>query len=313
MWKECLGLCKNMKHLYHFCLSAGNEVMYRSEADFIRAFNCYAVALYRTSSSSLADSFMSNHFHACVETDKIKELIYHYRASYSRYFNKKYHRRGALGEKVPFVIDVVGVYHRLAALSYTKRNALHHGVASTPFAYPYNSANAIFRVELGKCIEPGILPRHKYYRFLPDKAEIPAHYKMSRNGLLLRESVMDIQQVEYFYNSPRNYMFYMNRISGEEWEREQKREGGRVLTLSQIESGVMMNDLSSMLKNEYGRRNYSILSDVSLCEMIDSKVLPLYGVQSVYQLDMSSKIKIANDLYNDFHVSGDKIKRCLVL
>ncbi|MBR4299158.1 MAG: hypothetical protein IKT59_05540 [Bacteroidales bacterium] len=302
-----------MKHLYHFCLSAGNEVMYRSEADFIRAFNCYAVALYRTDSSSLADSFMSNHFHACVETDKIKELIYHYRTAYSRYFNRKYHRSGSLGERVPFVIDVVGVYHRLAALSYTKRNALHHGVAATPFAYPYNSANAIFRMELGKSLEPDILPRHKFYRFLPDKADVPAHYKMNRKGLLLRESVMDIQQVEYFYNTPRNYMFYMNRISGEEWEQEQEKEGGRVLNLSQIESGVKMNDLSSMLKNEYGRRNYTSLSDISLCEMIDSEILPLYGVQSVYQLDKDSKNRIANDLYINYHVHGDRIRRCLVL
>ena len=253
--------------------------MYRSEADFIRAFNCYAVALYRTDSSSLADSFMSNHFHACVETDKIKELIYHYRTAYSRYFNRK--------------------YHRLAALSYKKRNALHHGVAATPFAYPYNSANAIFRMEL--------------YRFLPDKADVPAHYKMNRKGLLLRESVMDIQQVEYFYNTPRNYMFYMNRISGEEWEQEQEKEGGRVLNLSQIESGVKMNDLSSMLKNEYGRRNYTSLSDIGLCEMIDSEILPLYGVQSVYQLDEDSKNRIANHLYMNYHVHGDRIGRCLVL
>ena len=255
-----------MKHLYHFCLSAGNEVM-------------------------------SNHFHACVETDKIKELIYHYRTAYSRYFNRKYHRSGSLGERVPFVIDVVGVYHRLAALSYTKRNALHHGVAATPFAYPYNSANAIFRMELGKSL----------------KADVPAHYKMNRKGLLLRESVMDIQQVEYFYNTPRNYMFYMNRISGEEWEQEQEKEGGRVLNLSQIESGVKMNDLSSMLKNEYGRRNYTSLSDISLCEMIDSEILPLYGVQSVYQLDKDSKNRIANHLYMNYHVHGDRIRRCLVL
>ncbi len=313
MWSECLGLRKNMKQLYHICLSAGDEVMYRSEEDFIRAFNCYAVALYRTGSSSLADSFMSNHFHACVETGNVKELMYHYRAAYSRYFNRKYHRCGSLGEKVPFVIDVVGVYHRLAALSYTKRNALHHGVASTPFAYPHNSANAIFRMELGKCLEPDILPRHKFYRFLPDKADVPAHYKMNSNGLLLRESVMDVQQVEYFYNSPRNYMFYMNRISGEEWEREQEREGGRVLTLSQIESGVKMNDISSMLKNEYGRRNYSAISDVGLCRIIDSEILPLYGVQSVYQLDKDSKNRIANDLYANCHACVDMLKRCLVL
>ena len=287
--------------------------MFRSEEDFIRGFNSYAVALARTGSTGLADSFMSNHFHACVETDDIRKLIYHYRTCYSRYFNKKYFRHGGLGEEVPFVIDVVGVYHRLAALSYTLRNALHHGVSPTPFAYPYNSSNAIFRKELGKSPVTELLPRNKFYHTLPDKAEIPEGYKMDKNGLLLRESVIDVQQVEYFYNTPRNYLFYMNRISGEEWDKEQQKEGGAPFNLEKIESGVRMNDISSMLRNEYGRENYRILSDLQLCRLIDDRILPGYGVQSVYQLDSRSKKDIANMIWQKYHVSRDKIERCLVM
>ena len=287
--------------------------MFRSEMDYIRGFNSYAVALARTGSIGLVDSFMSNHFHACVETDDIRKLIYHYRASYSRYFNNRYFRHGALGEQVPFVIDIVGVYHRLAALSYTLRNALHHGVSPTPFAYPFNSSNAIFRQELGKSPVTELLPRNKFYHTLPDKAEIPDHYKMDKNGLLLRESVIDVQQVEYFYNTPRNYLFYMNRISGEEWVKEQQKEGGEVFTLENIESGVRMNDISSMLRSEYGRENYGIISDLQLCRLIDEKILPECRVQSVYQLDSGRKKDIANMIWQKYHASRDKIERCLIL
>lgn len=301
-----------MRHLYHICLSAGDEIMYRSEEDFIRAFNCYAVALYRTGSNSLADSFMSNHFHACVETDSVRDLIFYYRTAYARYFNKKYLRHGSLGERLPFVIDVVGLYHRLAALSYTKRNALHHGVSPTPFAYRHNSSNAVFRKELGKLPVTDLLARKNYYKYLPSKADVPDHYKMNVNGLLLRETVMDVQQVEYIYNTPRNYMYYMNRMSGEEWEKEQERDNGFPLTLENIEAGVNMNKISSMLRNEFGREDYNNLSDIRLCEIIDLEILPMHGLTSVYQLDLQTKTSIANELILKYRVGKDKIKRCLV-
>ena len=310
---ECIGLRKKMKKLYHFCISAGDEVMFRSQEDFTRAFNCYAYAISQTESNALADSFMSNHFHACAESADIRDLIFHYRASYSRYFNRKYMRRGALGERMPYIIDVVGVYHRLAALSYTLRNAVHHGVSPTPFAYQHNSSNAIFRKELGKDNLIELLPRHKYHMFLPDKVSVPDHYVMSKSGLLLRETVIDVQQVEYIYGSPRNYIYYMNRITGEEWEREQLKDGGTILTLSDIETGVSMNELSAMLRNEHARENYGAISDMRLCEIIDNEILPQYGVLSVYHLSEKAKCKIANDLWSRFRVSKDMLKRCLVM
>lgn len=302
-----------MRKLYHVCLSSGNEVMFRSESDYVRGFNCLAVALHRTSSSLLADSFMSNHFHICVESSDVRELMFRYRAAYSRYFNSKYFRRGPLGEKCPFVIDVVGVYHRLAALSYTFRNALHHGVAPTPFAYRHNSANAIFRTELGKFVDEELLPREAYYRYLPDKADVPSGYRMNKSGLLLRESVVDVSQVEFIYGSPRNFLFYMNRLSGEEWEREQQKENGPAISLGSIELGSKMNDVSAMLSNEHGRGNYNAMSDVDLCQLIDGKYLHSYGVRSVYELDLKSKQNIANELWRELHIGRDKIERCLVL
>lgn len=302
-----------MSKLFHVCLSAGNEVMYRSEEDYIRGFNCFAVALHKTGSALLADSFMSTHHHACVVTDNLKDLVHHHRAAYSRYFNRKYHRRGQLGERDPFTIDVVGVYHRLAALSYTLRNALHHGVSPTPFGYPHNSANVIFQKDLGKSSPADLLPKNKFYHYLPDKAEVPEHYKMHSSGLLLRETVIDVQQVEYFYNSPRNFLFYMNRISGEEWEKEQEKEGGAAYTIGSIEQGVRTPDVASMLKCEYGRENYRRLSDIQVCELIDNEILPLYGVKSVYQLSSKAKIQIANELWSRYRIGRDRIERCLVM
>ena len=52
-----------MKKTYHLCLSAGDEVMFRDEEDYNRGFNCFALALHKTDSIGLVESFMSNHVH----------------------------------------------------------------------------------------------------------------------------------------------------------------------------------------------------------------------------------------------------------
>lgn len=187
------------------------------------------------------------------------------------------------------------------------------GSPRPPFGYAHNSSNVIFQKELGKAVTTDLLPGNKFYHYLPDKSEVPEHYKMSSSGLLLRESVIDIPQVEYFYNTPRNFLFYMNRISGEEWQKEQENEGGTAYTVETIEQGVITSDISAMLKCEYGRENYRRLSDIQVCELIDNEILSRYGVQSVYQLSTKAKIQIANELWNKYHISRDKIERCLVM
>ena len=101
-----------MKKTYHLCLSAGEEVLFRDLEDYNRGFNSFAIALYKTGSSGLVESFMSTHSHQLVQTEIPAELMYFFRMSYSMYFNRKYHRSGKLGEKMHFSMEVVGYCHK---------------------------------------------------------------------------------------------------------------------------------------------------------------------------------------------------------
>ena len=83
-----------MNKSYHICLSSKSEVLFRSNEDYYRGFNSYALALLKTNSTSLADAFMSNHFHAVVQTDNIVSVGRAFRLAYTMYFNKKYNRIG---------------------------------------------------------------------------------------------------------------------------------------------------------------------------------------------------------------------------
>ena len=205
-----------MKNSYHICVSGGDEVYCRDEEDYIYCFNALALAIHATQSSLLADSIMSTHLHECVRSENPDLLVKMQRYTYVRYFNRKYHRKGGLGEPNAFVVKLDGLYHNLAAISYTLRNALHHGVSPTPFAYPHSSAQTVFRKELGRYAEPELMPKFGQHNFLPYRTKCPDGYRMGRNGLILREDVVDTADVEHLFGTPRSFLYYMNRISGEE-------------------------------------------------------------------------------------------------
>jgi hypothetical protein len=231
------------------------------------------------------------------------------------YFNRKYHRSGKLGEKNHFTMEVVGYNHILAAMSYVLRNPLHHGVAPIPYAYPYSSVNAIFMKEMGKEPCSGLLDRRYYHRFINRASAIPDNYVMSENGVFLRESVLDIPQVENLFVSPRAFNWHMTRKSSEEWELEQGRDNNNLppINLSVIEKGINITTLGDMLVNEKGKSNYRRPSDMDVCAEIDNNILPMYSKDSVYQLSRQEKQQIAEYLYRTLHISECQIKRCLVM
>ena len=303
-----------MKKTYHLCLSAGDEIMFRDLEDYNRGFNCFALALYKSNSTGLVESFMSNHFHLMIQTEDPKEFMYNMRQPYSKYFNRKYCRTGRLGEKHHFQLEINGLHHHLAAMSYTLRNALHHGIVPIPYAYPHSSVNAIFRKEMGKTSEEILLPQKSYYRYIGRRAEYPSSYKMNKNGLFLRESVLDLAQVENMFVTPRSFDYYMGRKTNEDWEKEQSKDNLQIppLRLEDIEAGAGMQTLETMIINENGKGNYRKMSDIDLCTEIDRFILPEFEKDSIYLLSDYEKRKIAELLYRKYHINEMQIRRCLV-
>ena len=304
-----------MKKTYHLCLSAGDEVMFRDLEDYNRGFNNFAIALHKTSSTGLVESIMSTHAHMLVQTDSPKDFMMCLRLPYTMYFNKKYQRSGRLGEKLHFTMEIVGYHHMLAAMSYILRNALHHGVAPVPYAYPHCSANAIFMSEMSKRPEENLLPQKSIYKFLGRRAEYPDSYKMSKSGVFLRESVLDIPQVENLFVTPRMFNFYMTRKSSEEWEAEQVKDQNNspLINIQSIEQGVHTEPIEKLLLLENGKADYRKLSDIDLCTEIDRNILPKFGKASVYHLSTEEKNRIANHLFNTFHLNASQIRRCLAI
>ena len=302
-----------MKKNYHLCFSGGDEILFRDQEDYRRGFNCFALALYKTGSTGLVDAIMSTHAHFVAQSEHPDELMYMFRMAYIKGFNHKYKRKGTIGEKCHFEMEVVGLHHMLAAMSYTLRNPVHHGVAPIPYAYPHSSANVIFQKEMGKHPETDLLSRSSAYRFLGKRTSLPDGYKMDKSGLILRESVLDIVQVETLYNTPRTFHSYMTRKTGEESKQEQEKGGNQLepMTLEVMEKGIDMHSIDRMLTFESGRADYRKISDIELCTEIDSKIVPSYGKASVYHLSDKEKYEIANTLHRTRFSPRDQLKRCL--
>lgn len=304
-----------MRKTFHLCLSAGNQVLFRDKEDYNRGFNYFALTLYKTGSTGLVESFQSNHCHLMIQTEDPNGFMYVMRQSYSKYFNYKYDRHGRVGEKTHFSLEIRGLHHHLAAMTYVLRNSLHHGLVPIPYTYPHCSVNAIFQEEMGKRPPERLLEERYYHRFTGRKAEWPSSYKMSESGVFLRESVLDIVQVENMYASPRAFSYYMSRKSGEEWEKEQEKDKLDIgpVRLDTIENGIMGQSLDKMLVYESGRANYRRITDMELCTEIDHNIVPKYGKPSVYHLSGTEKLQIGELLYRQYHAGEAQIRRCLAM
>jgi hypothetical protein len=305
--------------------------MYRNEADLVMGFNCLALAALETESRLLAEGFIPTHNHKLVQTDNLKAFIYKDRYAYSRYFNAKYSRKGRLGERECFRLEVDGVFHTQTALNYVIRQGLHHGLASTPFDYPYCSANSFFRKELGKTGLSVLCAKSREHRFLPHGKKLPESFRMSASGLILKEQVLDTAYVEEIYITPRNYLYQMNRQSDERIAKEQMAENGLPpVTLDSIEKGVIDFDVRAALISEQGRVNKTLMTDLDLCRIIDEDLVPQYLKESegssIYLLSDSKRAEIGDRLWRESKnsysrkgllsgktITAAQIRRCLAL
>ena len=311
-----------MLKTYHLCFTSHKEVMYRNDEDMKRAFNCLCSALYRTESRCLAENDLPNHHHGCYETECPGELVQIRRQSYTHYFNEKYGRKGPLGDKGYFSIEIQGLRHKLTAISYTLRNSVHHGFTSTPFEWPYCSANSYFRKELGKLYVPDILLTPAQIEdALPRRAQFDSKWQMGIEGVFLRESIIETSVVENMYATPKAFNYYLSRLSGDDWCKEQEvdENGMPPITLESFEALVLQREASraqsvaEMLRNEKARSAMLRLNDLQLCEIVDNQYVPQYQAQSVYQLSTREKNSIASEIYRRRLAGEAQIRRCLVL
>lgn len=308
-----------MKQLYHFCITCHEEVLFRDDEDIRNITNILALEAFGCQVELWADAIMSTHIHGIAfgEADAVIRFCRTLKMRITKYHRYRHRGSGPLFDDGHFLLRLDGNNHILAAVSYVLRNGLHHGQSATPFSYPHCSANHLFCKELGKTPQEGVITsRRDIARHLPRRSEFPDHFAMDRNGMLVRHSFEQLARVEHCYRTPRCFDYYMSRLSGEEWQREQREDGvvDAPITLESLELPSRYEPIAKMLASEKGY-NYSPSqrSDMDLCQIIDMEYVRSYGQASVYQLTIEQRRRIAGDLARRLHAPAAQILRCLAL
>ena len=304
-----------MKRVYHLCWSGEKEVLFRSREDLIHGIVCMCIAAYENDMQILAYCFMSNHIHICVRGKNLQKFIKAFRYSYTRYFNNKYSRRGRLGERSFFQLEIQGINHLLTAIAYILRNPVHHCICRTPFEYEFSSACAVFSKELGHKLPDKFLEGKLPYAQLPSRHRLPPHIMTDCTGMPVHRNIIDALDVEHQFSTARAYLYYMNRLSGEEWEKEQQNSDSNGLPpirIDDIEVGVNENDIRRMLANETGRNvRPGQINDIELCEIIDRMISREYPGGTIYTTSQKSLIRIANAVMSKYHITSEQLSRCI--
>lgn len=303
-----------MRRIYHSIITSHEEAMFRKPRDIGLFINLLALHSYRDNVDILADAELSTHAHLGIFAENPVEFMWKLRISYNRLFNSLYGRHDRLGEKGAYIDPVSGKLHIQACFSYIGRNGLHHGLSGTAFGYSYCSAKSLFVNELG-FITPSntITSREEISSIIPRRYDFPDSFVMNENCVFERTSFMATQMAEAYYGSARNYLYQMNRLSGEEWLSEQKQDGSGAtpIGLAQMEPSY---SVESMLKNENGRHyRPDRPSDLDVCALVDDEFAPRFGASSVYQLTASQKQHIYKELRFERNLPDTQIRRCLVL
>lgn len=308
------------KHsLYHLCLAEHDEVLFRADSDYVYFLNIVATEADKQGVAVRAFACMSDHVHLAVFTCDADTFLEKIKLRYTMYFNHKYHRRGQLLNDT-FISFVSGHNHEKALYSYIIRNPKHHNVAISPMSYPYASGKYYFAEALGR--QEYVAPTTKKIKPLLSEREYSKNtLDVLPGGLLNPAQWLDVQNVESCYGIFRTYIFQVAlRKSGADWLKEQKEdehyfgfEKCADVTLSSIEPDhiASQEDLLSNEKTEYSRPKYT---DLDVCRLIDTELVPACGKKSYAQLTVEEKSRIANILYGKYDILNRKqIARALGL
>jgi len=288
--------------------------MFRDEEDFLRGINALALACIYNGAKLCTFSLQSDHVHFDALTDIPSTIVKSFRRIHTMYFNRKYHRTGPLGEHSFFINEIDGIRHIEAAESYILRNAVHHGIAASPFGYPFNSSCCYFAKDLGHSFLSSIdFSKYRKGTFLPHNRRFSKDILMNPQGIIDPKHYIEISLVEKFFTSPRGFNYCMTRLSGEEWAKSQEKDQNNkeAVTIETVEMSYS-DLLDQMYENEKGRKS-SLLTDIEVCRLIDKRYLRKYRCRSYTELNNEQKEAILMELLPQRGFSKSQLRRCLAL
>lgn len=303
-----------MKKLLHLCFTSKEEVLCRCARDYEIMISRIGQAAFHNNTEILAYAVMSNHVHLVVQTADPSRFIKTVRSSYNQSFNYIYRRKGPLGERGVFKLELVGRQHIIDALTYVLQNPVHHKVTENPFDYPYSSMNLYYRNSQADNFQR-VDSTPLSHRLVQRNVSLPDKVRYGESGIILPSSFLELQMVENLYGTYNAFQFLSHRKNYYEWAESQRKENKDApkVNLHAIEP-LMDNDTVNYIESSsYRWSKGKMMTDMELCSIIDNDLIHRYNKKSYTELTTSERNRIASKLLDKykFKVSEEQVRRCL--
>ena len=251
-----------MRQYYHICTEGlGNDLIFRTDKDYIRGMNAIGILAYRHGISILAFCLMDNHVH--IVAAAANEAC--------RLFVKSYkHILGKLSGIAEIPSSAILIKDRemlVNEIAYVLRNPMAAGIRATPFNYLWCSGPVYFNMmhayphkTIGEISSCNVSSR------LHTKIKLPDHYRIRENGLIDPTCYVNHSKVETLFGNPGFMMACIAR----------RKDLDR-----QLELGVL-------LKTRY--------TDKELETTVTKICLETFGSGTPKELDIHSRLKLAETL-----------------
>ncbi len=298
----------------HLCFTSKHEVLCRNPRDYKMMISRIAQSAVYNDTGILAYAVMSNHVHLVVQTENEAAFIRTLRSSYAQSFNNIYMRKGKLGDKGFYRLELDGIQHQQDAITYVLQNPWNHKVMDNPFDYPYSSMNLYYR---RSHLEqpPYSADRDKNKRLLNRNVSINAPVEYGPSGMIIPESFIQLRMVENIFGTYTSFYMLTHRKNYKEWKDKQlqENEASPTVNFHSMEPLLTKAQIQAIEENPYRWRKGNKLTDMEICSIIDGKILRKYKCETYTQLTHHDKTSIISALMTQYpyRVTEKQILRCL--
>lgn len=248
--------------------------MFRTEDDYRFFNNKFATSCYAYQIQPLAQTTLSTHFHAIVETAEktaVDDFLTKLRKAYAIKYVATYAPLPSNAFEISR-LEISGIETVKNELLYVMKNPVHHYITSFPLEYPYSSVGYLF---MDKLVSHQILEafaqqtfpvtqlKSSHRKHLLGSDPVPNHWRLSKDQMILPCDYINQTRTRAFWgNNVKNFLYDINKN-----QMDAKKE-------------IICADILDL--------RASSQSDIEVCQMIDRYTSEEAGVKSFHQLSRTS-------------------------
>ena len=204
-----------MRDCWHICTRGlENEVIFKSDEDFIYGMNGVAVFALIYDLKILAFCLMDNHVHFVVQGSRDACI------KFIRYYKRRLSVLADMTVADECLKKIDDEEYLKRVIAYVLRNPMSAGLDAFPVTYRWGSGVLYFNgmYHSQEKVSVADVGRKELRKILGTRVVLPDNYRLTRDMCVDPACYVDYRAVEELYRSPARMMFYMSRNEDMEME-----------------------------------------------------------------------------------------------